>query len=49
MHALFVCIASFFLRTALNDIRVDMFRKFKDDLMRNGLEQFWSLFISGVM
>ena len=36
----------FFLCTALNDIRVDMFRKLEDDLMRNGLEQFWSLFIS---
>ena len=35
-----------FLYTALNDIRVDMFRKLEDDLMRNGLEQFWSLFIS---
>ena len=36
----------FFLCTALNNIRVDMSRKLEDDLMRNGLEQFWSLFIS---
>ena len=37
----------FFLCAALNDIRVEMFRKLEVDLMRNGLEQFWSLFISG--
>ena len=35
-----------FLCIALNDIRVDIFRKLEDDLMRNGLGQFWSLFIS---